>query len=190
MTSIPEINIRLKIGDPAPIFQAEDAFGQAVDLSAYRGKPVLLSFLRNGACALCNLQVHQLIQKYPDYHAKGLEVVTVFESPRESILQYVGKQDAPFPIIPDPTAQLYDLYGVEVSAEKVNATMASEFGPQRVQEAAAQGFQLTPEEGSNFHRIPADFLIGPDGTIIEAFYADLIGQHLSFETIEAYLNQA
>lgn len=187
MTIIPEINTRLTSGDLAPQFKVEAVFGEVIDLSAYHGKPVLLSFFRNGACAICNLQVHHLIEKYPAYHALGLEMVAVFESPRSSILEYVGKQDAPFPIIADPEASLYNLYGLEVSEEKVNATMATELGQQRVQEAAAHGFRLTPEPGSNFYRMPADFLIGPDGKVVQAVYSDLLGQHLSFEAIEAYL---
>ena len=48
----------------------------------------------------------------------------MFESPRENILQYVGRQDAPFPIVADPQAQLYALYGVEVSEAKVAKTMS------------------------------------------------------------------
>lgn len=187
MTIVPEINTHLTVGSTAPDFEAEAAFGDRIDLKDYHGKLLLLSFFRNGACALCNLRVHQLIEKYPTYHARGLEMVAVFESPRSSILEYVGKQDAPFPIIADPTAALYQLYGVEVSEEKVNATMADPFGQQRIQEAAEHGFRLTPEPGSNFYRMPADFLIGRDGKIVEAFYSDLVGQHLAFEVIEHHL---
>ncbi|MBZ0319297.1 MAG: redoxin domain-containing protein [Anaerolineae bacterium] len=187
MTIVPEINVRLTVGSTAPDFRTEATTGEMIDLKHYRGKPLLLSFFRNGACALCNLRVHQLIEKYPTYHAQGLEMLAVFESPHSSILEYVGKQDAPFPIIADPTAALYQLYGVEVSEEKVNATMADPLGQQRIQEAAEHGFRLTPEPGSNFYRMPADFLIGPDGKIVEAYYSDLVGQHLSFEAIERHL---
>src|ERR1041385_6197495 len=97
--------MKLTSGTPAPIFQVEDIFGQSVDLKAYVGKPVLLSFFRNVACAICNLQVHKLIRKYPDFHAQGLEIIAVFESPRSSVLEYMSKQDAPFPIIAAPEAQ-------------------------------------------------------------------------------------
>ncbi len=188
MTIVPEINARLTVGSTAPDFRIEATTGEMIDLKDYRGKSVLLSFFRNGACALCNLRVHQLIENYPTYHARGLEMLAVFESPRSSILEYVGKQDAPFPIIADPTATLYQLYGVEVSEEKVNETMADPFGQQRIHEAAEHGFKLTPEAGSNFYRMPADFLIGSDGNILESFYSDLIGQHLAFEAIERHLH--
>jgi peroxiredoxin len=180
---------RLSVGLAAPIFQAEDIFGNPIDLQAYHGQPVLLSFFRNAACAICNLQVHKLIQYYPAWQAAGLEIIAVFESPRENMLQYVGKQDAPFPIIGDPQARLYDLYAVEVSEEKVKATMAAPNIQAVVQEAAAAGYTLTHEEGSNFHRIPADFLIDTNGMLQQVFYADVVGQHMPFADIEVFLAQ-
>jgi len=181
--------MKLTAGTRAPLFKTEDVFGQPIDLAAYAGKPLLLSFFRNGACAVCNLQVHKLIQKYPTYHAQGLEILAVFESPRESILQYVGKQDAPFPIIADPQARLYDLYGVESSEAKVKGSLGDPVQDAVVAEAAQNGFNLTHEDGTNFFRLPADFLICPDGTIELAYYTELVGLHLPFAEIEAFLTQ-
>jgi peroxiredoxin len=171
----------------APVFQEEDLFGTLIDLHHYRGRSVLLSFYRNAACALCNLQVKKLIGQYAHYQKQGLDLIGVFEAPRENMLQYVGQKDAPFPLISDPEGHLYALYGIEVSEEKVKQTMATAFGQQRIQEAANAGFALTPEPGSNFHRIPADFLINPEGKIHTAFYADLLGEHLDSQLIDSYL---
>ena len=184
--------MKLQTGEIAPHFEREDIFGERVDLRAYEGRSVLLSFLRNGGCALCNLRVHQLIQRYPELHGRGLEVLAIFESPVESIKRYVtSRQDVPFYLIADPTASLYNLYGVEVSPEKTQASMARADSPQMqqmIQEAAAIGYELIREEGSNFQRIPADFLIGPDLRIQKAFYSDLIGDHLSLAEIEEALS--
>ncbi|MDZ4763432.1 MAG: peroxiredoxin-like family protein [Chloroflexota bacterium] len=187
MTSAVSTPVRLAAGDIAPDFLTVDIFDRPIQFhNAVAHQPILLAFLRNGACALCNLRVSQLIARYPAYRARGIEVIAVFESPVESIRQYVGRQDAPFPIIADPTADLYALYGVEVSEEKVNATLTDAATPARVQAAAAAGFVLTQEEGSNFHRIPADFLIERGGRIHAAFYAERVGEHLSFEDIDAW----
>ncbi|GCE21577.1 redoxin domain-containing protein [Dictyobacter kobayashii] len=184
--------MKLHRREVAPQFEAEDIFGARIDLRAYEGKPVLLTFLRNGACAICNLRVHQLIQRYPELHARGLEFLAVFESPVSSILQYVtSRQEVPFPIIADPTARLYDLYGVEVSQEKTQASMARVETPEfqrMIQDAAAIGYQLLHEKGANFERLPADFLIGPDQCIQLAFYSDLIGDHLPLAEVEDALS--
>jgi thioredoxin-dependent peroxiredoxin len=176
--------MRIQPGTSAPTFKIQDSLGKPIKLEDYAGKWLLLSFLRNGACAMCNLRVHQLIQKFPALQAQNLEVITVFESPISSIKQHVGKQDAPFPIVPDPEAQLYALYGVESSEEKVNTTMAKPETPAMIQEAATNGFALTPEKGSNFYRMPADFLIAPDSSIQIAHYAEFVYDHLEFEKLE------
>src|SRR5262245_42570211 len=180
--------MQIEPGMLAPSFHVEDVFGNPIDLDGYAGKRLLLSFFRNAACAVCNLRVHELIERYPAYHRGGLEVLAVFESPRESILQYVGRQEAPFPIVADPQAQLYALYGVEVSEEKVAKTMGMPETQVTVAAAAAQGFELTPEAGSNFNRMPADFLIGPDLIVQHAHYAEYVMDHLPFETIEHFLH--
>ncbi|MFN8569389.1 MAG: peroxiredoxin-like family protein [Kouleothrix sp.] len=174
-------------GTRAPVFHTIDIFGNPIDLAAYQGKPLLLSFFRNAACALCNLRVHMLIERYADYHRAGLEMVVIFESTAASMRQYVGRQDVPFPLIADPEAHLYTLYGVEISESKVATTMAMSATQQVIGAAAAQGFHLTEEKGSNFLRMPADFFIGPDGLILDAHYADYIWDHMSFARIEELL---
>ena len=179
--------MKLHPGMPAPAFHAVDLFGNPVDLSSYQGKSLLLSFLRNAACAMCNLRVHALIERHAEYRRAGLELVAIFESPAESMRQYVGKQEAPFPLIADPEAQLYALYGVENSEEKVATTMAMPALHDMVATAAAQGFQLTKEEGSNFLRMPADFLIGTDGIILDTHYANFVWDHLPLTRIEERL---
>ena len=179
--------MHIQSGTPAPVFRTMDLFGNPVDLTAYRGAPVLLSFFRNAACALCNLRVHQLIERYPDFRSAGLEVIAIFESPDDSMQQYVGKQDAPFAIVADPKAELYALYGVECSEAKIAATMAMPATQQVIESAAARGFQLTEEPGSNFLRMPADFLIGADGIVLEAHYAEYVWDHLPLARIEELL---
>lgn len=179
--------MRLQSGTPAPLFQAVDIFGNAVDLASYQGRPLLLSLFRNAACALCNLRVHELIARTPAYRRAGLELVAVFESSSAAMLEYVGKQDAPFPLLADPEAELYKLYGLESSEEKVAQTMAMPATQQRVAEAAAQGFRLTQEPGSNFLRMPADFFINPDGLVAHAHYAEYVWDHMPFTTIDKLL---
>lgn len=179
---------KLMAGMTAPAFQTVDLFDQPIDLEKYRGQWLLLSFYRNAACAICNVRVHKLIGKHEEYRRKGLHMLAIFESPEANLRQYVGKQDAPFPIVGDPEARLYDLYGVETSMDKVTASMSNAVTQQRVQEAAAVGFQLTKEDGSNFYRLPADFLIDPDGVIREAFYSQIVGDHLDFALIDAHLD--
>ncbi|TGK01346.1 redoxin [Leptospira langatensis] len=169
-------------GEPARDFEYKDLDGNSHRLSELKGKKILLSFLRNGACALCNLRVHSMIKNYPELN--GLDILAIFESKKEDMLPYVGQQKPPFALIPDPEAGIYSLYDVEVSQEKVQSSMDSAVVHGRVQEASAVGFSLTPQEGSNFFRMPADFLIDEDFKIHKAFYSSLIGDHIDLEEIK------
>lgn len=178
---------QLQSGDPAPLFQAIDHNGKSVSLENYRGRKVFLAFFRFSACALCNLRVHQFIQRYPEWQLQGLEIIAVFESPEKNLFTHVGKQNAPFPLIADPATAIYDLYGVETSEDKVQATLSDPDLKAAIAEAEAAGFPLTPEEGSNFHRIPAEFLIDETGILRTAHYSRILTDHLPFEAIEHFI---
>jgi peroxiredoxin len=174
-------------GQRAPEFETRDIAGQAVGTKTFFGRPWLLSFFRYSTCALCNLRVHQLIEAYPEYRRRGLEVVAVFESSADNVRANVGKQRVPFPLVADPETRLYDLFGVEVSEAKVQASMARDLAPQ-IAAAAAIGYPLAREDGGNFYRMPADFLIAPNGTFAAVFYSDFVGTHLPHAVIEEFLS--
>lgn len=180
------MNHPLQQGQIAPSFRVLDLDGRPVSLDDYRGRKVLLVFLRNAACALCNLRVHQMIGKHEEWKKRGLEIVAVFESPEANMRAGVGSQRASFPLVADPEARLYELYGVETSEEKTNATIADASTKSFIAEAAAAGFALTHEEGSNFHRIPAEFLIDEQGVVAEAHYGRLITDHLPLSAIDRF----
>ncbi|TBL79474.1 redoxin domain-containing protein [Paenibacillus thalictri] len=180
---------QLQPGNAAPLFQTVDHNGSSVRLEQYRGRKMLLAFFRNSACALCNLRMHRLISRYPQWREQGLDVIAFFESPETSLHAYAGKQDAPFPLIADPQARIYNLYGVEVSEQKVQATISDTFTKSAIAQAEAAGFKLTHEEGSNFHRIPAEFLIDEDGILRVVHYNRLITDDLPLETIDRFASQ-
>jgi peroxiredoxin len=168
---------RLSVGDLAPTFRVADVFGTPVDLDALRGSRVFLSFFRNAACAICNLRVSQLITRHDELSQAGVTVIGVFESSADAIREHVGRQGAPFPIVADPDAHLYELFGVECSEDGVATTMELPGTPVVVAEAAAAGFPLVEEAGSNFLRMPADFLIDADGIVLNAHYAEYVWDH-------------
>ncbi|PYI52448.1 redoxin domain-containing protein [Paenibacillus flagellatus] len=176
----------LQPGMIAPPFTTTDILGNPVALESYRGRKVLLSFFRFSACAVCNLRVHQFIGRYPQWKREGMDVIALFESPIANMRTYVGAQNAPFSLVADPTAALYDLYGIESSEEKVKATLADPRTKEFIAEAAAAGFELTPENDSNFQRIPAEFLIDENGIVRLAHYSRLITDHLELAVIDRF----
>jgi peroxiredoxin len=182
--------MKLQSGMTAPNFEVKDMFGKPISLRSHSDGKVLLAFFRNSACALCNLRVHHLIKLYPEWKRQGLEIIAVFESPLENMAPYIGRLDAPFPIIADPQAELYEQFGVEVSEEKIQKMMTNPEIQQVIANAGERGFPLTKEEGSNFNRLPAEFLLGPDLKVHQAYYSDVVYEHMPIETIDAFVNEA
>jgi peroxiredoxin Q/BCP len=176
--------MRLHAGDLTPTLRVDDAFGVPVEIPRAGSRLLLLSFFRNAGCAICNLRLAHLIDRFPTYDRAGLDAVAVFELSPERVRQQLAGRNVPFPVVADPDASLYDRYGVETSAEKVAATMRRPDTQAIARAAAAAGFSLAHEAGSNFDRIPADFLIDPNGVVRIAHYAEFVTDHLPFDVIE------
>jgi hypothetical protein len=105
--------------------------------------------------------------------------------------RYVGTQPAPFPLIGDPANHLYRLYAVERSwwrLLKTFLTPATALTTMRdgTYAAIVKGFRPGKID-AGIHRMPADFLIGPDQTVLRAHYGTFPGDHMPFEEIERLL---
>jgi len=164
-------------------FAATTIEGKTFHLSDLKGKKIFLAFYRNGACALCNLRVHELALRQKDFDKAGIAMVAVFESSVEDMKPYVGEQQLGFTLLSDPDGKLYEMYGVKNSPELINNAMASGDVARRVAEAGKAGFKLTPQEGSNFFRIPADVLIDKDLNVVRIHHCDQLINHLPIEEI-------
>jgi len=175
----------IKPGYPAVDFEVHDIFGERITLRGYRGKRLLLSFYRYAACPLCNHRMESLVLMYPRFKRLGLNILAFFQSPRHSILHYVGKQDAPFPIVGDPERAVYRAYGVEPS---LTGALKGMLRMPTLIRAILRGFKPGRIEG-HAAMIPADFLIGPDLIVQEAYYGKDIGDHMSLNTIERWLRE-
>jgi peroxiredoxin len=125
-----------------------------------------------------------LIKKFPLFHEKGLHIVAVFQSPPESIHKYVGRQNPPFPVVPDPDHILYNTYAVENSWWSF---LKSGIRIPDMVSAGAKGFLPGRIEGK-VNMVPADFLIGPDQVVAKAYYGKDIGDHLPIDEIAQWLS--
>ena len=176
--------MRLIEGQKAKDFSTSDIFGNDIILQNFKGKKILLSFYRYASCPLCNLRVSELIDQDAYFKEEGLELLAIFQSPKDRILEYVGKQNTPFSIIADPEQRLYNLYGVEISGLGLIRAL---FKPGKFKEALNKGFHTGTMEGPKT-RIPADFIIGENGIILKAYYGKDIGDHMPIEMIKEVID--
>jgi len=170
-------------GKKAADFEATTIDGKSFHLSDFRGQKIFLSFFRNGACALCNLRVHEISEQQKAFDAAGIKVIAVFESTIEEMKPFVGKQQLSFTLLSDPMGKIYQQYGVQNSPEIIQEVMRSGSASGKVAEAADAGFNLIPQEGANFFRIPAEVLIDENFGIVKIHHCTALIDHLTINEI-------
>jgi peroxiredoxin Q/BCP len=119
--------------------------------------------------------VQELIREHERLRESGESELAVFQSPAERITRYVGRQAPPFSNIPDPQLKLYRIYGLESSWLGFFRAWTIGF-PKVIQAVFGRGFLPGTVEGY-FNRIPVDFLIGPNGMLIDVYHGIDIGDH-------------
>ncbi|MBE2251791.1 MAG: redoxin domain-containing protein [Myxococcus sp.] len=176
--------MRLKPGDAAPAFEAITTTGVVLTSAQLKGKFTILSFHRYVGCPLCNLAIRSFSKQAPGVLQSGLNIVNIFESSDTNLKQALtiwGDMD--FPVVADPTAKLFKLYGVETSAMGVFRTM-----PQVSQVLESMRTPKPPikKDGSDL-RMPASFFLSPDLRIFDVHYGRHAGDHLTPEMTERWL---
>ncbi len=175
--------MRLRSGQAAPDFRVKDVFGRDIILDEYRGSKVMLSFYRFSACPFCNLRVNKLMNLTARYESQGLKMLSFWQSPKESVLAHAKRRNPPFPMIADPTKEIYSLYRVE---NDWKGAMKVVLEPSLAMDAMKEGIHVKHIDGDK-DLIPADFLLHPDLSIHTAFYGKHIGDHVPFERIEDFI---
>lgn len=165
--------------DNAIDFIVADYLNNQITLSDFKGKKVLLSFFRGGACPFCNMRVRELINNYPKFEENGIVIIAFFASSKEDILEFTGKQNAPFSIIPDPTLKFYTKYGVEQSKWGMLKTMLN---PIKMINMMTSGF-FNFKSSKDKPIVPADFLIDEHQIIQKAYYGSDFGDHINIQEI-------
>ncbi|HZM25639.1 MAG TPA: peroxiredoxin-like family protein [Anaerolineales bacterium] len=177
--------MRLKAGDRAIPFSAETIDGKVVSLDQFAGKPLLLMFYRYASCPMCNLRLRDFAVHYPELHKHGLEAVAFFHSPGRNIRANAGKRYYPFHLVADPSYRVYRTYGIETSWLRFFLSML--LPSFYVDWIRAMRYGIWGGVDWQMGKMPADFLIGPDGRLIKAHYGRDIGDHLSVKEIEDVL---
>jgi thioredoxin-dependent peroxiredoxin len=100
------------VGSMAPDFTLAGSSGQ-ISLSDYRGKHVVVYFMREFTCALSRKNVTQLKQLYSTLQARHTEVLVIAGGSRTEAEQLATTLQVPFPVLADANREVYRCYGLE-----------------------------------------------------------------------------
>jgi len=99
-------------GAAAPDFEAPDHAGRPFRLSSLRGSPVVLYFYPKADTPGCTIEAKGFREVYPQYRAKGVEVVGVSTDDCPAQQAFRDKYGLPFPLVADSEKAVAKAYGV------------------------------------------------------------------------------
>lgn len=142
---------RLERGDKAPDFSLEDAGGRTWSLDDLRGRKVIVYFYPADDTPGCTVQACDFRDAQPDLTAAGFQVLGVSPQGAASHRRFSDKHSLNFPLLIDSRYAMARAYGV---AEE--------------------------QEGKKPRVKRSTFVIGEDGTLLEAQYGVKARGHVEF----------
>jgi peroxiredoxin Q/BCP len=105
-------DVLLKEGAPAPDFTLLSDSGEAVTLSSFRGKPVVLYFYPKDDTPGCTTEACEFRDAYDVFRDRGAEVLGVSPDDVTSHEKFKTKYELPFTLLADPDHTVAEDYGV------------------------------------------------------------------------------
>lgn len=162
-----------------PVIQVIDVWGNSISVPAM-DKWFYLSFHRFAACPFCNLRTNELVQNHELLQKNKVEIVSLWPSNKENLLQFAGNETTPFPLISDKNKRIYEAYGVTESS--YTGAIRLFLHPQLIFNAK-KNKRDDLELDADPKLMPASFLINPDGIVKMSYYGKHFGDHPKIESI-------
>jgi thioredoxin-dependent peroxiredoxin len=131
-------------GDPAPDFSLTSDNGDALSLSSFRGKPVVLYFYPKDDTPGCTAQACGIRDAFEAFENAGAVVLGVSPDNVQQHVKFKEKYDLPFTLLADTEHELAERYGV--------------WGEKRYRGRTYTGINRTT------------FVIAPDGTVAKVLH--------------------
>ena len=102
----------LQTGMKAPDFTLNDQHGNAVSLSNFAGKKVVLYFYSKDNTPGCTRQACAFAESYEAFKAQDIAVIGVSKDSVASHVKFAEKFSLPFTLLSDPELKAIEPYGV------------------------------------------------------------------------------
>src|SRR5262249_30938183 len=107
-----ELILKLKEGDPAPMFTAAGSGGETVSLADFAGKNVILYFYPKDDTPGCTKEACAFRDGFARFKKKGAVILGVSTDSPKSHDKFVKKFTLPFTLVADEDHKVVDAYGV------------------------------------------------------------------------------
>lgn len=105
-------SIGLSIGQKAPNITATALNGKSIDLSAYKGKKVIINFWAVW-CPPCKAEIPDLVKFHKEHHSE-VEIIGVnIESTKSQVDDFIKQFGISYPIIMDKKESISDQYQIQ-----------------------------------------------------------------------------
>ncbi|MAU81729.1 thioredoxin-dependent thiol peroxidase [Gordonia sp. Z-3] len=102
---------RLSVGDPAPAFTLPDAQDNAVSLSDYAGRKVIVYFYPAAATPGCTKQACDFRDNLAELNDSGIDVVGISPDKPAKLAKFVADEGLTFPLLSDPEKKVLTEWG-------------------------------------------------------------------------------
>ncbi len=150
----------LKVGDKAHNFTLKNALNESVTLyNELKNGPVVLTWYRGGWCPYCNITLHALQEKLPEFKKEGATLLALTPELPDNSLSTSEKNNLEFTVLSDLENTIGKAYGVVYTLTDDVATIYN------------AGFGLNKVNGDISNTLPlaATYVIDTNGIITYAF---------------------
>lgn len=99
-------------GDAVPKFEADDANGDRVKSSDFKGKKHVIYFYPKDFTPGCTTEADEFAKDYPKFKKAGIEVIGVSPDDVTSHKKFCNKMNIKFPLLADTEKKISKAFGV------------------------------------------------------------------------------
>lgn len=130
----------LKVGEKAPSFTLNDAFGKPVEIKSLLKKgPVVLVFYRGAWCPFCNLYLRSIQKRLPEIEAHNATLVAVTTAKPDLEFE---KTKLNYTVLSDPQNKVSKQFGLAYTLTKEMDTYYKKFGKDLTQDYSTEKPEL------------------------------------------------
>ena len=102
----------LKVGDVSPSFTSKDQNGNSISSADFQGKKWVIYFYPKDQTPGCIAQACNIRDNYSTLLKQGIQIIGVSADNEKSHLNFIEKQQIPFPLLADEDLSVIKSFGV------------------------------------------------------------------------------